>query len=152
MKDPNHYDARAGFMWSATMAWSGIAQVGMPGWGMPNHALEMPLSGVYDIAHGAGLSILIPAWIRVTGKKHEHRVLKFGKRVLELENASTVEEVADGLSKYYQSIGSPVTYAEGGIDHPDIELLTDLALDAFVQRGMTDYTREIIEAIYRAAV
>lgn len=150
MSDPQDYDARAAFMWSSTLAWSGICQLGMPNWGMPNHALEMPLSALYDIAHGAGLSIIIPAWIRVAGEPHAHRILKFGRNILGKECAS-IDEVADELVAFYQRIGSPVSCSEAGIA-PDIERLTDLAYAAFRQRGMSNYTREIIQAIFEAAV
>lgn len=151
MKNPNDYDARAAFMWSATLAWSGICQAGVPGWGMPNHALEMPLSAVYDIAHGAGLSIIIPAWMRVTGAKHEQRILKFGERILGMDAPTTVNAVADALIAYYRSIGSPVTCTEAGIDL-DVARLTDLAFVGFKQRGMNDYTKEIITAVFRQTI
>lgn len=151
MKNPSDYDARAAFMWSATLAWSGIAQVGIPAWGMPCHALEMPLSAVYDIAHGAGLSIVIPAWIRVFGEQHKHRILKFGQQVLGLEGVLAVEDVADGLVQYYRSIGSPVSCTEAGIDL-DIDRLTQLAFAAFEQRGMVDYTQEMIHKIFTQSI
>ena len=148
MKEPENYEARADFMWSATLAWSGICHVGIPNWGMPNHALEMPLSAIYDIAHGAGLSIIIPAWIRIAGEQHKHRILKFGRKILGVE-VETVEEVADALSAYYQQIGSPISCEEAGIV-PDVERLTELAFIAFQNRGMSNYTRETIQAIFEA--
>lgn len=148
-KDPQNYEARAAFMWSATLAWSGIGQTGLPNWGMPNHALEMPLSAVYDIAHGAGLSIIIPAWIRVAGEPHKHRILKFGRTILGIETTS-VDEVADALIDYYRSIGSPVSCKAAGITL-EVERLTELAFASFKQRGMNNYTRELIRAIYEQA-
>ncbi|VGO19875.1 iron-containing alcohol dehydrogenase [Pontiella sulfatireligans] len=151
MKNPSDYDARAAFMWSATLGWSGICQAGIPAWGMPCHALEMPLSAVCDIAHGAGLSIIIPAWMRVAGARHEHRILQFGRRILGLDNPSSVDAVADVLTAYYRSIGSPVSCAEAGID-PDLDRLTNLAFDSFKQRGMHDYTKELITDIYKQSI
>jgi alcohol dehydrogenase YqhD (iron-dependent ADH family) len=145
-QDPANYDARADFMWSATLAWSGICHAGMPDWGMPNHALEMPLSAVYDIAHGAGLSIVIPAWIRVVGEQHKHRVLQFGRTVLGID-AERVEEVADALVGYYRSVGTPVSCQDAGIEL-DIDRLTELAFGSFYKRGMTNYTHEVIRAVY----
>ncbi len=150
-ENPADYDARAAFMWSATLAWSGICQAGIPAWGMPCHALEMPLSAVYDIAHGAGLSIIIPAWMRVVGAKHEPRILRFGRCVLGLEAPGSIDAVADALTDYYRSIGSPVSCTEAGIE-PDIDRLTALASAAFQQRGMTDYTEPIIREIYTRAL
>ena len=148
LESPSDYDARAAFMWSATLAWSGICQAGIPGWGMPCHALEMPLSGVYDIAHGAGLSILYPAWMRVAGERHAHRIMQFGRRILGVE-ANNVEGVADALTDYYRSIGSPVSCTEGGIAEVDVDHLSELAFASFKQRGMTDYSLETIQMIYK---
>jgi alcohol dehydrogenase YqhD (iron-dependent ADH family) len=145
-QDPENYDARADFMWSATLAWSGICHAGMPDWGMPNHALEMPLSAVYDIAHGAGLSIVIPAWIRVVGERHKHRVLQFGRTILGVETES-VEEVSDALVRYYRSIETPVCCKDVGIAL-DIDRLTELAFGSFHKRGMTSYTHEVIRSVY----
>ena len=150
-KDPSDYDARAAFMWSATMGWSGICQAGVPGWGMPNHALEMPMSAVYDIAHGAGLSIVFPAWMRVMGAQHEHRILEFGRRILDVE-AGHVDEVADALTAYYRSIGSPVTCTEAGIADFDVERVARLVEDAFRARGMEGYPLETIRAIFELCV
>jgi alcohol dehydrogenase YqhD (iron-dependent ADH family) len=148
---PSDYDARAAFMWSATLAWSGICQAGIPGWGMPCHALEMPLSAVYDIAHGAGLSIIIPAWMRVAGERHAHRILLFGRRILEVD-ANDVEEVAAALTEYYRSIGAPVSCTEVGIAEVDVDHLSELAMAAFTQRGMTDYSIETIQMIYNKSI
>ena len=64
MKDPNNYEARASLMWGATLGLNGIGAAGVPGASFPSHALEHPISGVYDIAHGAGLSITTPAWLK----------------------------------------------------------------------------------------
>ncbi|MBN1958351.1 MAG: iron-containing alcohol dehydrogenase [Desulfuromonadales bacterium] len=150
-KNPEDYAARAAFMWSSTMAWCGICQAGVPSPSMPNHALEMPMSAVYDIAHGAGLSVVIPAWTRLAGEKHEARVCRFVEEVFG-EKVHNVEAAAETLKTYYQSIGSPVTFAEAGVPDPDIDKLTDLALRSFVQRKMTDYKEELIRSIYQGCL
>ena len=50
-------------MWSATLAWNGLCFAGIGDFAFPMHLLEHHLSGLYDIAHGAGLSITLPAWL-----------------------------------------------------------------------------------------
>ncbi|MBN2719099.1 MAG: iron-containing alcohol dehydrogenase, partial [Deltaproteobacteria bacterium] len=147
--NPNDYDARATFMWSATLAWNGILQAGVPSPSMPCHALEMPLSAVYNIAHGAGLSIVIPAWIENIGDKHKPRISHFMKTVFGQDCQQPIR-AGEMFRRYYRLIGSPVTFREGGIESPDLELLTDLAATAFAQRGMTDYSKEAIRKIYNA--
>ncbi|MBN2525327.1 MAG: iron-containing alcohol dehydrogenase [Deltaproteobacteria bacterium] len=147
MAHPDDYDARAAFMWAATMAWSGIAQAGIPGPSMPCHALEMPLSAVYDIAHGAGLSVVIPAWIRHSAKGHLSRIAAFAKAVFKVD-ACDAASIASALRVYYRRIGSPVTFVEAGIAHPDMDRLVQLASASLAQRGMTDYTPKVVRAIY----
>jgi hypothetical protein len=145
---PHNYEARAAFMWAATLGWSGILQAGIPDPSMPCHALEMQLSAVYDMAHGAGLSVIIPAWIQNAGSNHRTRVSRFIKAVFGLDTSST-DEMAEVFRQYYRRIGSPVTFSEAGFPTPDIDRLASLASRALVQRKMTDYTPKLITAIYR---
>ncbi len=147
---PDDYDARAAFMWAATLGWSGICQAGIPDPSMPCHALEMPMSAVYDMPHGAGLSVVIPAWIRVVGERHERRIGRFFEAVF--GETGSPEALAEALRRYYRHIGTPVTFAEAGTPSPDIDRLVRLASRAFVQRRMTDYTEPLIETIYRCCL
>ena len=142
------YNSRAAFSWSAALAWSGIAQAGVPSAQMPCHGLEMPMSGVYNVAHGAGLSVVIPAWIKSVGYRHENRILKFGKNVFG-RDCSFPAEVADMFIEYYRSISTPVTFAEAGMTEPDIDKLTQLAHEAFTQRGVSGYDFNTIKNIYQ---
>ena len=151
VKKPDDYDARAAFMWAATMAWSGIVQAGVPGPLMPCHALEMPMSAVYDMAHGAGLSVVIPAWIAHAGERNASRIRAFFKSVFDVD-AGSVADAAKILRSYYGRIGSPVTFAEAGVPDPDVEKLVSLAAAAFAQRGMTDYTTERIRKLYETCL
>lgn len=148
MVDPKDYDARAEFMWCATLAWSGIAQAGIPQWGMPCHALEMPMSAVYDVAHGAGLSVITPAWMIHAAELHPARLCSFGKHVLGVLS-DDITGVAQALKDYYQSIGAPVSFAEIGVPDPDINTLTDLSHSSFVSRNIPGYSRDEITEIYR---
>jgi alcohol dehydrogenase YqhD (iron-dependent ADH family) len=151
LKKPDDYDARATFMWAATMAWSGIVQAGVPGTSMPCHALEMPMSAVYDMAHGAGLSVVIPAWIAQATEGHARRIRSFFKTVFDVD-VPGMTDAARILRAYYQRIGSPVTFAGAGVSNPDVAQLVLLAAASFAQRGMTDYTTERIQNIYEACL
>ena len=149
--DSENIDARASFMWAATLSWSGICQAGIPNPSMPCHALEMPMSAIYDMAHGAGLSVVIPAWIATVGERHLPRIQSFAGAVFGTY-AETSPALAEIFRQYYRTIGSPVTFTEAGVSNPDIDRLTELASRAFAQRNMTDYTRELISSIYRACL
>jgi alcohol dehydrogenase YqhD (iron-dependent ADH family) len=63
LKHPNDYRYRAELMWTGTIAHNNLLNQGRVGdWA--SHDIEHELSGLYDIAHGAGLAIVFPAWMK----------------------------------------------------------------------------------------
>ena len=60
--DANDYEARANIMWAGMVAHNNIVGVGRDqDWN--SHGIEHELSGLYDCAHGAGLAVIMPAWM-----------------------------------------------------------------------------------------
>jgi alcohol dehydrogenase class IV len=64
LKDASDYDARAEFAWAATQALSGLLYSGTGGFSYPNHMIEHALSALFNVPHGAGLSVVMPAWMK----------------------------------------------------------------------------------------
>ena len=63
MEDPTSYDARANLMWAGTIAHNNILGTGREqDWG--SHLIEHELSAKYGCAHGAGLAVVFPAWMK----------------------------------------------------------------------------------------
>ncbi len=151
MKDPNNYEARASLMWGATLGLNGIGAAGVPGAYFPSHALEHPISGVYDIAHGAGLSITTPAWLKFKKDEIKDRILMFGNNILGLDTLST-DVVIEKLEEFYKSIATPIRFADAGIDSPDIDLLAFHANKMFRAWGNTNYSLEDLKTIYKSAI
>jgi len=120
---PDHYDARASFMYLATLAFNGIAMSGLYGQTFYAHKLEHPISGMYDVAHGAGLSVVIPAVLEYKKQQMIPRLASFGRAVFELSDSET--QAADNtiirLRQWFREIGAPLTFGELGIGSPDIE-------------------------------
>ncbi|MFO7850225.1 MAG: iron-containing alcohol dehydrogenase [Spirochaetia bacterium] len=157
--DPTDIDARSAVMWAGALAWSGLPSAGVDGASLPNHMIEHPLSGHYDIAHGAGLSIVISAWLRYMKPRISGRIILFGRQILgmgeQLEGLSKDEQadaVIDGLESWYRKIGTPVTFGEGGIVDPDIEALTQQALQLGEYWGIRSYSAEDLRNIYRLCI
>ena len=76
LADPCNYEARANIMWAGTVAHNDIVGVGRAqAWN--SHGLEHELSGLYDVAHGAGLAVVMPAWMEyvVDTKAHVHTAI-----------------------------------------------------------------------------
>ncbi len=113
LKDnPKDYDARANIMWLATMALNGTLRHGKKGgdWGV--HGFEHSLSVLYDIAHGAGLSIVYPAWMRVFFDDNAKKLQHLSERVF---GSADPRVFIDGLEDFFKTIGTPVRLIEVGI-------------------------------------
>jgi len=150
-ENPSDYHARAHFMWGATLGWNGLGTSGIPGGTIPSHALEHPISAIYDIAHGAGLSITTPAWLKYKKDQIAHRILQFGKNILGVETDSP-DVVISELEAFYKKIGTPIRFSEAGITSPDFDLLVSQSEKLFKAWGIFGYSKEDLNAIYRLAV
>jgi len=119
MKEPNNYDYRAEIMWLGSLAHNGLLNTGRIGdWG--SHRIEHELSGIYDIAHGAGLSIIFPAWLKYVYKENIDRFVQFAVRVfdvnLPMENKKEiVKEGINKLEEFYRRLQLPVYLHEVNI-------------------------------------
>ena len=79
--EPENYDARAQISWIGTVCHNRLFDAGRIGdWG--SHNIEHELSAQYDIAHGAGLAIIFPAWMKYTYKTDVDRFHQFAVRVM----------------------------------------------------------------------
>ncbi len=77
---PDDYDARAEIMWAGTIAHNDLLGTGRIGdWG--SHQIEHELSALYDVAHGAGLAVVFPAWMRHVYRNDVQRFAQFAVRV-----------------------------------------------------------------------
>ena len=146
------YDARSAVMWAGALAWNGTAAAGAKGAGVPNHMLEHPVSCLYDLTHGAGLSIILPAWLEYYKTTLSAKILQFGRRVFDMGDSSTPEQVIATLKTWYGKINTPVTFREAGIDNPDFAELTREALELCEVWGISGYSAKDIENIYRLAL
>ncbi len=119
MADPHDYQARANIMWAGTMAHNGMCGVGRDeDW--TSHGMEHELSALYGVAHGAGLSVVFPAWLSYVAQFNSGKVEQFGRRVFGVESAP---EAIEALKRFNRSLGMPVTLSELGVTDPDIPLL-----------------------------
>ncbi|WP_274364238.1 iron-containing alcohol dehydrogenase [Paenibacillus thermotolerans] len=133
LEHPDHYDARANLMWCGTMALNG----GMISVGMQNdwatHAIEHEISAIYDIPHGAGLSIVFPNWMKYVYKERVDRFVQYAVRVWGIDPAGkTDEEVAlagiEATRGYFARIGAPSSLSFYGIGKDNIDRMADEAV------------------------
>ncbi|MEM1485148.1 iron-containing alcohol dehydrogenase [Oscillospiraceae bacterium PP1C4] len=118
LKDPMNYDVRAEICWAGTVAHNNLLNMGRIGdWG--SHAIEHELSGMYDVAHGAGLAVVFPAWMKYVYKANKARFLQFAVRIMDIDLAMehTDEMILDAIDKleaFFRSLGLPTRLGEIG--------------------------------------
>lgn len=127
VRDPQNYDAQAQLMWGGTIAHNETVGVGRVG-DFGAHQLEHELSALYDVAHGAGLAVVFPAWMRFQLKRHPMRLAQFANRVYNVPvNFEHPEETAlrgiEAHESFLREIGMPVTLKELGARTEDIPAL-----------------------------
>lgn len=125
MADPQNYGARANIMWCGTLAHNGICGTGREeDWA--SHAMEYEISSVYGVTHGAGLAVILPAWMTFMADHNPGKVAQMARRVFGVENHDDRSAAFEGISAlkaFFGSLGLPVSFAELGIENPDIDLL-----------------------------
>ena len=113
IKDPGNYLLREKIMYAATNALNNLTFYGRKSgdWGV--HGIGHVLSVLYDVPHGASLSIAYPAWLRLHRDRIPDRIAELG---VNLFQTVTADEAIDNLESWFRSIGSPVRLNEIGID------------------------------------
>jgi alcohol dehydrogenase YqhD (iron-dependent ADH family) len=152
---PHDYNSRASLMWSASLALSGLAAAGLGKVGFPMHMIEHSLSALYDVPHGAGLSVVIPAWLRWQTKQGAIRLEQFSKRIFPKRQCNGIDWPSYGieqLRQWFVNMGCPVTLKEIGVENEDIPLIAANSLALAKIWRMPEYTRETIEAILRLSI
>ncbi|MBR3628943.1 MAG: iron-containing alcohol dehydrogenase [Oscillospiraceae bacterium] len=154
--DPGNYDARANIMWAGMVAHNNIVGVGREqDWN--SHGIEHELSALYDCAHGAGLAVIMPAWMEFVYKHNPMRFAQMAVRVFgcSMDFAHPENTALEGIRRFRQflhSIGMPVNFAELGAREEDIPALVekfgigDGRTGGFVKLSAADITE-----IYRIA-
>ncbi len=134
MQEPSNYDARAEIMWAGCLAHNTLFQTGRVGdWA--SHKLEHELSALYDIAHGAGLAIIFPAWMKyVLPRGGAKKLSQFATRVLGVpedfgDEAAIAAEGIARLERFYRSLGLTTTLGESNIGSSDFGRMAQRAVD-----------------------
>ena len=156
MNDLTDYQARANIMWAGMVAHNNIVGVGRRhDWA--SHHLEHELSALYDCAHGAGLAVIAPAWMKFVYKHDVNRFAQFAVRVWGCDMNFACPEITalEGISRFegfLKSIGMPVTFAELGAREEDIPTMVNQLGKRKSVGGFVKLGREEIEAIYKLAL
>jgi len=155
--EPTNYGARANIMWAGMVAHNDICGVGREqDWA--THQMEHELSALYDVAHGAGLAVMFPAWMKYVMNHDIMRFAQFAVRVWGCEMDFQHPEITakEGIAKFEQfliSIGMPIRFAQLGAKAEDIPtLVKNMRLGNRTVGSFVKLTEKDVAEIYKLAV
>lgn len=130
-KDNKNYDAWAEIGFAGNIAHNGLLGLGREqDWA--SHGIEHELSAIYDVAHGAGLSVVTLAWMKYVYSTNPSMFVQFAVNVMGVEGnlrdeESVILEGIERLKEFYIKMGLPVTLGELGIDETNLEIMAKKA-------------------------
>ncbi|PKL11361.1 MAG: NADH-dependent alcohol dehydrogenase [Spirochaetae bacterium HGW-Spirochaetae-8] len=157
LQQPSEYRWRAELMWTGTIAHNNLLDKGRIGdWA--SHDIEHELSAAYDIAHGAGLSIVFPAWMKYVYQTDIDRFVQYATRVWDVslpldDKESVVMAGIERLEAFYRSLGLPVRLSDAGIGADKLPKMAKQALIVYPSLGnFQKLGADDIEKILRLAL
>lgn len=135
LKDPGNVTMRANLAWAATLALNGLNDSGRGCNNYDAHTIELELSAKYDIAHGAGLAIVQPVWLKHLCEKDPGKFVQFAQRIFNIDTG-TRSDLGTGLlgiealQNKFKQWGMPATLKEAHIPREDIVKLAASAVMA----------------------
>ncbi len=148
--DPANYEARAQFAWAATLALNGLTYSGAAGFSYPNHAIEHSLSALFNVPHGAGLSVIVPAWMKWYLDRNPAQFERFAKNVFGVDGG---EQGIAALQAWYDKIGTPTHLPQLGIKEIDLPAIVENVQRNVRIFGIAEtYTPEVVTAILKNAL
>jgi alcohol dehydrogenase YqhD (iron-dependent ADH family) len=149
------YNGRADLMWAATLALNGLTGAGLGKAGFPNHLIEHSLSALYNVAHGAGLSVVLPGWMQYQAAKDPTKFTQFAERVFGFTDGGDIQKANDGilcLKAWFDKVKSPTSLAAINVPESDIPKIAKNAIGLAKVWRMQEYTAEKIEDILKLCV
>ncbi len=156
-KNPNDYEARATLMWGSSLAHNGLTGCGRENY-LVVHQLEHAVSGLFDeVAHGAGLAVLYPAWAKYVYKYNVKRFSQLARRVWDVTEKDDEKAALLGIEKmqdFFKEIGMPTKLSEFNISKDRLDDLTnsctkngEISLKSYVPLGFKE-VKDIFEMCF----
>ena len=157
MDNPEDYNARANMMWASSLSHNDLTGCGREN-ALPVHQLEHALSGEFpEIAHGAGLAVLFPAWAKYIYKYNISRFSQFARNVWDVTDTDDEKAALKGIEKmseFFRFIGMPLTLHEFNIPTDCADRLADLCTfgKSRTVKSYVDMDYHIIKEIFNSCI
>lgn len=160
LEDPNDMAARANLQWAAIVALNGWSQPG-DAW-TPMHQLGHVLSARHNVAHGATLAIIMPAWMKLLHQRRPATYTQFAERIFGMDTsgkdpAALALEAIDRFEGFLKSIGVPTRLSDVNVSADEIDaLIDDVVKISFGSDGKLNsrppVDREDVRKVYELAL
>ena len=155
IENPRDYDLRAEYALAGVMAHNGFLSVGRATRGdFSSHRMGHSLSLLFGVAHGASLSVVMPAWARYLYEENPVPFARLGEGVFDIFDGTDEEkalEAIEALENFYKDINAPTTLRELGIKEDDIEKIAENASRGESFGVLAKLEPEDVLEIYRLA-
>ena len=164
VENPNDYEARAELMLAGSFSHNDLTGIGRFSMRKGSeHTLEQQLSGKYDTVHGAGLSVIMPAWLQYlvdNGEDfHVAKIAQFGENIFDVDSSIGDDKAIanEGLVRFrawLKSMGMPATLKELGIPKEDLQKIVDECgcNNEGILIGFMDLDKDAVKAIFSSVV
>ncbi len=123
-RSPKDYDARANYMWAATMALNGLIGVGVPqDWS--THTIGHQITVRTGLAHARTLAIVLPALWEINFEEKKAKLEQMGQRLWGERNAKvTIQKTRD----FFHSLGVSTELKNSGKKKEELlgQIISDL--------------------------
>jgi hypothetical protein len=110
--DPYNYDIRAEIMWACKLAHDNTSGFGRKqDWS--THIIAHELGAIYDIPHGAIISVIFPTWMKYVYHVNTSRFTQFAERIF---NEQSIAIAINKYKQFLKTLGMPENLRELGIN------------------------------------
>jgi alcohol dehydrogenase YqhD (iron-dependent ADH family) len=157
--DPQNKQARWEVMWAGSLSHNGLTGCGNAGNDFATHGLEHELSGMFDVAHGAGLAAVWGSWARYVYQNCLDRFYRYAVKVMDIPEGDPEKVALQGIEAteaFFQKIGMPTSISGLGIC-PTPEQVEELAEKFAIAAGGKKGSAKVLKkedmlAIYKMAL
>jgi len=152
---PEDYTARAQLMWSSSLALGGVVTAGLGRIGFPVHMLEHSVSAHTNSAHGAGLSVILPAWIKYCATADPEVVAHFGEKLFGITGPSAKHiayDTAGEFRRLFTELGLPSSLGDLGVLESDLVQISDGSQPLAKLWKLREYSPETVYTILKSCL
>ena len=140
LREPDQYEARASFVWSATLALNGLIGAGVPqDWA--THMIGHELTARFGLDHAQSLAVVLPAMLMERRDAKRAKLLQYAERVWDLHDGDEDTRAAQAIDRtraFFESLGVKTRLGGYGVGAEAIPGIVE-ALDAHGMKALGEH-------------